>query len=78
MYDLLLDPINTIFCVNCQLMEASLRVGAIYLEPLLTSTIVTLSDGTDKIVIDLPPELLNQTKPRFAWQMEFHLHVEPT
>ena len=77
MYDLLLDPINTIFCVNCQLMPTSLRVGAIYLEPLLTSTIVTLSDGTDKIVIDLPPELLNQMKPRQAWQMEFHLHVEP-
>ena len=78
MYDLLLDPINTIFCVNCQLMESSLRVGAIYLEPLLTSTIVSLSDGSDTIVIDLPPELLNRTKPQFAWQVEFHLHVEPT
>lgn len=76
-YDLLLDPINTIFAVNCELTENSLRVGAIYCEPLLTSSIVTLSDGTDRINIVLPLELLNKTKPLSAWQVEFHLH-EPS
>ena len=77
-YDLLLDPINTIFAVNCQLMPQSLRVGAIYIEPLLTSTVVTLSDGDVTITVDLPPELLNQMRPKFAWQTELHLHVDPS
>ena len=76
-FDLLLDPINTLFCVNCELMEDHLRVGAIYCEPLLTSKIVTLSDGTDRISIVLPVQLLNQSKPRSAWQVCFPLH-EPS
>jgi hypothetical protein len=73
-YDLLLDPINTVFAVNCEKTETTLRVGAVYMEPLLTTTLVTLSDGTDRITIVLPPELLNRSKPLSAWQVEFPLY----
>lgn len=76
-YDLLLDPITTVFAVNCVLEPDHLKVGAIYLEPLLVSPIVTLTDGTDRINIVLPAELLNKTKPQSAWMVQFHLH-EPS
>ena len=69
-HDLLIDPINTVFAVNCQEEGATLHCGAIYLEPLVQSSTITLAYKTAKIEVELPLELINQTMPFRAWSID--------
>jgi hypothetical protein len=69
-HDLLLDPINTVFAINCKEEGATLHCGALYLEPLVQSSSITLTYKDAKLQVELPPELVNQTTPYRAWSVE--------
>ena len=69
-HDLLLDPINTVFAVNCREEGATLHCGALYLEPLVQSSAITLAYKEAKIQVELPIELVNQPTPFRAWSIE--------
>ena len=69
-HDLLIDPINTVFAVNCQEEGTTLHCGAIYLEPLIQSSSITLAYKEAKIEVELPLELVNQSMPFRAWSVE--------
>jgi hypothetical protein len=69
-HDLLIDPINTVFAVNCKEEGATLHCGAIYLEPLVHSSTITLAYNEAKIEVELPIELVNQSTPYRAWSIE--------
>lgn len=66
-HDLLIDPINTVFAVNCRVEGDTLHCGALYLEPLVQSKFIRLAyDGTT-LEVELPPELTFCPTPLKAW-----------
>lgn len=69
-YDLLTDPINTVFAVNCTLENGLLHCGALYLDPLIQSDTIRLSHEGDMIRVKLPPEALNLSDPFRAWEVD--------
>lgn len=73
-YELLLDPICTIFAIDCTLNADSLHVGAMYIEPLIQSSIVHLTSGDATLAVSLPEDLLHRPTPTRAWDVELPLH----
>jgi hypothetical protein len=69
-YELLLDPICTIFAIDCTCTSDFLHVGAMYIEPLIQSQTVHLSSGDATLAVSLPPELLHRPTPTRAWDVE--------
>jgi hypothetical protein len=66
-YDLLLDPINTVFAVNCRVEGSTLHCGALYLEPQIQSQFIRLSDKDASLTVELPLELLHRADAARAW-----------
>jgi len=73
-YDLLKNPINLVWAVNCVVEEDSLRVGALYLEPNIPTPIIRLSYQTDHIEVVLPDEYLRSSDSMRAWNVELPIH----
>lgn len=73
-YELLLDPICTIFAIDCTLTAGFLQVGAMYIEPLIQSQVVHLSSGDATLAVSLPEDLLHRPTPTRAWNVELPLH----
>jgi hypothetical protein len=73
-YELLLDPICTIFAIDCTLTGELLHVGAMYIEPLIQSQIVHLSSGDATLAVSLPEDLLHRPTPTRAWNVELPIH----
>lgn len=68
-HDLLIDPINTVFAVNCVVEGSTLHCGALYLEPLVQSQFIRLAYDDANVEVEIPTELVNQTTPYRAWQV---------
>ncbi len=75
-HDLLIDPLNTVFAVNCREEGSTLHCGALYLEPLIQSQFIRLAYGGVNIEVELPPELVNQPTPFRAWEVELPVRDE--
>lgn len=75
-HDILIDPINTVFAVNCVVEGSTLHCGALYLEPLVQSQFIRLAYGDASLEIELPPELVNQATPHRAWQVTLPIRDE--
>lgn len=75
-HDLLLDPINTVFAVNCRVEGSTLHCGALYLEPLVQSHVIRLAHGDASVEVEIPPELVNQSTPHRAWQVALPIRNE--
>jgi hypothetical protein len=69
-YPLLSDPERTVFAVNCRVEGSTLHCGALYLEPLIRHQSIRLADERATLSVNLPPELLNQSTPCRAWDVE--------
>ena len=69
-HDLLIDPINTVFAINCRIEDSKLHCGALYLEPLIQSQSIRLAYGAASMQVELPAELLHQPAPHVAWEVE--------
>lgn len=75
-HDLLIDPINTVFAVNCRVEGDTLHCGALYLEPLVQSHHIRLirsPDSTAIVDVELSEELTNQPSAYRAWQVALPL-----
>ena len=75
-HDILIDPINTVFAVNCEVEEDALHCGALYLEPLVQSQFIRLTHDGASIDVELPPELIGQAAPQKAWNVTLPLRHE--
>lgn len=75
-HDLLIDPINTVFAVNCVVEGSTLHCGALYLEPLVQSQFIRLASNDASVEIEIPTELVNQTTPYRAWQVTLPIRDE--
>lgn len=76
-YDLLIDPANTVFAVNCQVQGTTLHCGALYLEPLIHHQLIRLAYDGAILDVELPEELTNQPSAHRAWRVALPLkHVE--
>lgn len=75
-HEVLIDPFNTVFAVNCQVEGAALHCGALYLEPLVQGKLIRLSYGSASLNIELPPELVGQPTPQVAWNISLPLQDE--
>ena len=76
------NPSNTVFAVNCDLRDSGLFCGALYLEPKQKHSVIRLSDNSAMLDVSLPPELLNQASASRAWDVELpvvknHEQVQP-
>lgn len=74
--DLLLDPICTIFAVNCEILPEFVKVGAFYLEPFCVDRTVHLAGDDATVVVDLPLDWLNRQNALVAWSVELPYHHE--
>jgi hypothetical protein len=72
--DLLIDPINTVFAVNCKVEGDALHCGALYLDPLVQRHYIRLSDKSASVVVEIPIEMVNQPAPFRAWDVTLPLH----
>lgn len=74
-YDLLTDPIYTVFAVDCRVdyVTKHLEVGALWLDPLIQDSEILLQGADLEVRIELPPELLHQPNPRALWQVQVPL-----
>lgn len=71
-HDLLIDPINTVFAVNCRVEGDTLHCGALYLEPLVQSHLIRLirsPDSAASVEVELPRELVLQPDAHRAWRV---------
>lgn len=75
-HDLLIDPINTVFAVNCVVEGSTLHCGALYLEPLVQSQFIRLAYGDASVEVEIPLELVNQTTPHRAWEVTLPIRDE--
>jgi hypothetical protein len=75
-HDLLIDPINTVFAVNCRVEGTTLHCGALYLEPLVQSQFIRLAYETATVEVELPPELVNNHAPFRAWNVALPIRDE--
>lgn len=75
--DVLKNPFNTIYAVNCIKKEETLYCGALYLEARQRHEIIRLSDNAATIDVRLPAELLDQPEAQRAWDVELPLVPTP-
>lgn len=75
-HDLLKDPINTVFAVNCEVEGSTLHCGALYLEPLVQSQFIRLASKTATLDVLIPHELVNKPTPFKAWDVELKIRNE--
>jgi hypothetical protein len=75
-HDILIDPLNTVFAVNCVEEGDTLHCGALYLEPLVQSHRIRLAYDGASLEVELPPELVNQPTPYRAWQVALPIRNE--
>ena len=69
-YDLLSNPINTCWAINCVVGEDSVRIGAFYLEPNIPTPNIRLTHNDEHITVALPEEYLKRREALRAWNIE--------
>ena len=75
-YDLLRNPINLMWAVNCTMTQDSVRIGALYIEPDIPEENIRLESGSDKIDVVIPEEFLRQSTALRAWNVELPIKHE--
>lgn len=75
-HDILIDPINTVFAVNCRVEGDTLHCGALYLEPLVQHHRIRLAYDGANLEVELPTELVNQSTPYKGWNIQLRITDE--
>jgi len=66
-HDLLTDEDSRVYAVNCQVEDAALHCGALYLEPQIPDQFIRLAYDGGSIEVELPTELVGQMTAMMAW-----------
>lgn len=77
-YDLLRNPINSCWAVNCLVEEDTVHIGAFYLEPNIPTPNIRLTHNKEHITVQLPDEYLRQGQSLRAWNIELPRIQETT
>lgn len=72
-HELLQDPFNSIYAVNCRVEGDALHCGALYVEPGNPFPVIRLSDSHVSLEVKLPDELINQPTMRKGWNVQLRL-----
>ena len=76
-YDLLLDPFNTVFAIDCTLQGKTLHCGALYVSPQVPFDFIRLAGNGATIDVVFPEQLRNQSQTLTLVGARLHLHDEP-
>lgn len=78
MYDLLIDPFQLVFAVDCEVEGDTLHCGALYASPSIPFEFIRLAGTDASIDVQLPDELRNQSETTTALGVKLPLyHHEP-
>lgn len=69
-YEFLHDPIRTVYAVDCTRDGDQLTCAAIYLDPLIQNSRVVLECDSARLLVELPPNLLNRPKAFAGWSVK--------
>lgn len=75
-HDLLRDPFNSIYAVNCRIEDTTLHCGALYVEPQNPFQLIRLADSTVTLDVELPEESMNQATPLCAWAVTLPIRTQ--
>ena len=73
-YDLLIDPFNTVFAVDCELQGDSLHCAALYVSPQVPFEFIRLAGNGAMIDVQLPESARNQGESLTALRVQLPLH----
>ena len=68
------SPINCAWAVNVAVEEGTLRIGALYVEPNIPTSIIRLESKGDIFDVVLPDELVQRDIPFRAWNVQLPLN----
>jgi hypothetical protein len=69
-YDLLRNPVNFAWAVNCLVEEDSVHIGALYLEPQIPDPNIRLAYNERYVDVIIPEEYIKRTESLRAWNVE--------
>ena len=75
-YDLLTNPINCGWAINCEVTPEDVTIGGFYLEPDMPGTELPLESGSVKLTLLLPEELVRQPEPFRAWNIKLPIKTK--
>ncbi len=75
-HDLLTDEEQRVYAVNCQVEDAALHCGALYLEPQIPDQFIRLAYDGGSIQVELPIELVGQPAAFRAWSLTLPIRHE--
>ena len=74
--DLLTNPINCGYAVNCELDDTRVIIGGFYLERDMPGTELPMESGSVKVTLLLPEELIKKQEPFRAWNITLPVKEE--
>lgn len=73
---LLIDIFNEIYAVDCVVTKTHLLCGALYLEPMIRTSPIRLTDSHGTVDVQIPAVLLNQREAASIWSAKLLLHIK--
>ncbi len=74
--DLLTNPINCGWAVNCEVEADQVTIGGFYLERDMPGRELPMQSGSVKVTLLLPEELIKQPEPFRAWNITLPVKEE--
>ena len=71
--DLLVDPANTVYAINCTPTEGEISVGALYVSPNNPFGLIRLAHSDARFDVELPPELVGSDQFIAVWNITLPL-----
>lgn len=72
-HDLLTDPFNSVYAVNCRVEGTTLHCGALYVEPRNPFKLIRLADSRASVDVELPEDLIDQPTLRKGWEVKLKI-----
>ena len=69
-FDLLRNPINSCWAVNCLVEESTVRIGAFFMEPNIPTPSIRLTHNDEHVTVTIPEEFLRRSSALRAWNIE--------
>lgn len=72
-HDLLIDPFQSVYAVDCRIEGDTLHCGALYVEPRNPFQLIRLADNVASVDVSLPPELVDQPTLQKGWNVKLSI-----
>ena len=69
-HDLLTDPFQSVYAVNCRVEGTTLHCGALYVEPRNPFQLIRLADNRASVDVQLPEDLIDQPTAQYGWDLQ--------